>query len=373
MKVLLYGASGLTGRLVAARLAKKHKLILSGRDRGRLEQLSEQLGEQLGCSCELRVAQVHQEKSLAAAFEGVGLVVNCSGPSSKLGQSILEAAINAGAHYLDCTGEQSFIRNAFERYEAKARKAQVVAVSGIAFEVGFGDWLASLVADEMTRDRALTSISVSYAIDNFTPTTGTRRSILSALEQQGVAWVGDRWERASTAREFRAITFPSPFGLREGLSFPSGEIITIPRHIDTQSVSTFLSPTGDSPLMRTFTRASSIFGPLIPSLLASPLGQMLGAQVAAFHSSDTGPHRGSTRFAVLARGERSFERRQMTLLGGDIYTATADALAYCSDRILAGDVTGAGVYAPSQAFDPATTLEQLCESSPDLQLERDES
>ncbi|MBT8495426.1 MAG: saccharopine dehydrogenase NADP-binding domain-containing protein, partial [Deltaproteobacteria bacterium] len=139
MDVIVYGATGFTGRLVTSALTRRGLQVgIAGRDRRRLESLASELGD----VSETRTAHIHTPGQLHGAFEDAKVVINCAGPFGRLGEPVVKAAIDTGSHYLDSTGEQAFIKSIYERYESAARKAEVCVVNSFAFEVALGDWAA---------------------------------------------------------------------------------------------------------------------------------------------------------------------------------------------------------------------------------------
>ena len=55
------------------------------------------------------------------------MLVSTVGPFARWGEPAVQAAIGAGAHYLDSTGEAPFIRAVFERYGGGARRRRAAA------------------------------------------------------------------------------------------------------------------------------------------------------------------------------------------------------------------------------------------------------
>src|SRR5690606_24903137 len=246
--IVIYGATGLTGSLVASELVRRGQpVVLAGRDRARLAALADRLG-----GLEVRQAEVHDGRALAAAVAGARVVVACAGPFLVVGEPVLRAAIEAGAHYLDITGEQAFMREMHERYDSPARRAGVAAVSGHAFEIALGDWAAARAAElvraqaaeageeEPEADEPTLELAVGYALSGFRPSAGTQESALAALARPGLVWHEDRWARAAPGSRVRPFQFPPPWGEREALLFPSGEVVSVPRHVAARRIETYL-------------------------------------------------------------------------------------------------------------------------------------
>ena len=110
--VVLYGASGFSGRLVAEFLREyKVPFIAAGRDRAKIEDV---LAHVPGIStADYEVVQVgHSVDELAALFDGARVVCNTTGPCFRYAATVVEAALGAGCHYLDTGGETPWVRTA---------------------------------------------------------------------------------------------------------------------------------------------------------------------------------------------------------------------------------------------------------------------
>ncbi|MFB2351086.1 saccharopine dehydrogenase NADP-binding domain-containing protein, partial [Priestia megaterium] len=79
---------------------------------------------------------------LACALAGAGVVINASGPFFELGVPVLEAAISAGAHYLDITAEINVYRQAEALGDAEASVGTML-LPGVGWDVVPTDCLAA--------------------------------------------------------------------------------------------------------------------------------------------------------------------------------------------------------------------------------------
>ena len=103
--VVLYGASGYTGRLVAAELRRREvEHVLSGRDLAKLEPLGAEHG------APVRAVPLDDEPGLRALLADASAVINCAGPFALAGDALVRAAVDSGTHYVDSTGEHPGIR-----------------------------------------------------------------------------------------------------------------------------------------------------------------------------------------------------------------------------------------------------------------------
>jgi short subunit dehydrogenase-like uncharacterized protein len=118
MKMAVYGASGYTGRLVLAELARRGiPPVLIGRDPARLRAAAAGAGRP---AAETVQASLDDPAALAEAFAGCAAVINCAGPFITSGEPVVRAAITAGCHYVDISGEQLYLQQIFERFGQQA-------------------------------------------------------------------------------------------------------------------------------------------------------------------------------------------------------------------------------------------------------------
>src|SRR6185437_15060321 len=93
--IVVYGASGTLGRLVARALADRGaRVIACGRSLERVRPIADDLA--IGA----RAAACDDPRALAAAFAGARVVISCAGPYAEVGTGVIAAAIAAGAAYV---------------------------------------------------------------------------------------------------------------------------------------------------------------------------------------------------------------------------------------------------------------------------------
>src|SRR3954447_11563858 len=130
--VLLLGAAGSSGRLIAAELAVRGLSIrLAGRHLGPLEDLAQGLAVH-GATTDVRTVDVSDAASLADAIAGVGVVVSTIGPFTRLAGPVVDACLAAGSSYVDIANEWSAVRDLLDR-DKHARALEVALVTGAGF------------------------------------------------------------------------------------------------------------------------------------------------------------------------------------------------------------------------------------------------
>src|SRR5437763_16694256 len=97
--ILVLGATGYTGRLMVAHLKEKGQpLAIAGRSMARLKDL--QISLNLPQDILILEADPTRPETLAALFRPeIGLIINCVGPYTTLGEPVVRAALEACVHY----------------------------------------------------------------------------------------------------------------------------------------------------------------------------------------------------------------------------------------------------------------------------------
>ncbi|HUS33179.1 MAG TPA: saccharopine dehydrogenase NADP-binding domain-containing protein, partial [Kofleriaceae bacterium] len=312
--IVVYGATGLVGGRVCTALdAAEVPFIAAGRRRMALDKLA-RLVEPAG----VRVAEI-EHAALVKAFEGASVVINCAGPLAEMGEAVLVAALEAGAHYVDIGGDQAFLHDIYERYESSARKAGKVVVPGCGLNCAIGDWAAAWasahvcgVADEgdvvraaqaprLGEDQPLDEVAVSYLFDDLVLSPASQKAVFGNLHTRGLAWRRDRWETVTPGIEKKRVNAgPEMGGERDAVSFPGGDVVTVPRHIAANRVQTYLSMTR-SQVATTALRFLARAMPFVPKRATDLL--------AAYQPAEDEYAR--THFAVVAQARRRFDAAQI--------------------------------------------------------------
>jgi short subunit dehydrogenase-like uncharacterized protein len=133
--VVVFGATGFVGRLVAEYLAEHApeaaRIALAGRSTAKLEAVRAGLPARAR-EWPLVVADVADPKSLVAMAQSTTAVASTVGPYLRYGVPVVEACADAGTHYADLTGEILFVRKAIDTVDARAREtgARIVTACG---------------------------------------------------------------------------------------------------------------------------------------------------------------------------------------------------------------------------------------------------
>lgn len=154
LSVVVFGASGVTGRRVAAYLASRADELgaswaVAGRDPAKLQRVLADIGI---AAPETIAADVGDPASLAAMAARARVILDLVGPYTLYGTPVIEACVENGAHYVDLTGEMPFMRQTVDTFHDRAADAGVKIVQTCGFEALPPD-LAVLLAAETARER----------------------------------------------------------------------------------------------------------------------------------------------------------------------------------------------------------------------------
>lgn len=309
-RLMIYGAAGYTGRMVAQRAAAAGTpLILAGRSAAPLAALATSLDEPH------RVFALDDDAAIDRALDDVGVLLNCAGPFARTADALMRACIRHGVHYLDVAAELDGYRLA-EALDAEARAAGVMLLSGSGGSVAM---LGCLAAHTVARTNNPSSIRVAMHVSGGL----SRGSAVSAMEGVSTATLA-RADGTLVARPAGTIRkFDFGKGAVDCFQVTLPDLITIWRATGVPRIETFVHVTGDG----------------------FPQGDL-----AALPDGPSEQERLANRYQAVA---------EVTAANGDVvrslldtvngYTFTASAAAEAGRRVLAGE-TRAGFQTPADLF-----------------------
>ncbi|MGH2694573.1 MAG: saccharopine dehydrogenase family protein [Actinomycetota bacterium] len=333
--VLLFGATGFTGRLTAHALARRQvDFAIAGRDRTKLLSLASEVGDP-----EVRIAEVGDADALVSALGDVRVMISCVGPFIELGDTAVEAALRARVHYLDSTGEGPFIARLVESRSDDARDAAVALVPAMGFDEVPADVAATLATEGLESPE----LTLTYAVPS-TASSGTARSIPRILASAGRFIEHGRVVEVRAGQRRRWSPMPAPLGPRPAASFPLSVLEVAPLHLNLRSFETYVTTSSAQqaalkaalPLLR----ASLAIGP-VERALKGVLGRVPGPHVEARKK----------RWTILAEARGSNGFRNVVVQGADVYGLTAETLAAGAARMAEDGYDRSGVLSPVQAMD----------------------
>ena len=349
-RVALYGATGYTGHLVARELGRRgHEPVLCGRNPDRLRRMA----ADLGVGWETRAAAVDDPHALRGALRGADVVINCAGPFTYYGAPVIAAAIDVGAHYLDTTGEQPYMRRVYEHVDEPARSRGVAVVPAMGFDYVPGDLIAALAA---RGQEPLEMLEVAYCVSDVAVTRGTMRSVLEMLAGEGVEYTGGSFRPAGRPPLGERFDFGGDVGELPVMRYPGGEVVTVPRHVRTRSVRLrWATPSFvPAPQLAPWLPAAL---PVAGLLLRTPLAGVADAVIERLPEGPGEDDRRASRFTIVAEAQgKDGTRSRAVVRGEDVYGLTAAIIVRGAELLAEDDFAASGALAPAEAFDPEALL-----------------
>jgi short subunit dehydrogenase-like uncharacterized protein len=330
--LLIYGATGYTGRLVVdAALARGLRPILGGRNAARVEALAAEHG------LEHRAAPLTDPAALERLLRNVSVVLLAAGPFSETAAPVVDACLGAGIHYLDLTGECAVIE-ALSCRGADARRRNCMVMPACGFEVVASDCLASHVSRRLPGAASL-AIGISGLV------TATRGSLRTIAEQAGMAVRMRRnGELVSVAPAAHRRRFD--YGRGDGWSSAVtwGDLASAFRTTGIPDIEVCFE---DTPTSRAMLLAGRTFGPW----LQLPIAQAwLKAHVPLFPEGPTAAERAIHRCVIVAEATmRSGRQVTSRLRTPEAYSLSAQTAAAIAGRALRGDVEP-GFQTPARVY-----------------------
>jgi len=143
--VVVYGASGYTGRLVCEYLREYGiPFIAAGRSAEKLNAAMKSNVAGIETAKYEVVEVLHTTEALSALFKGASVVLNTVGPFAKFGHEVVEACLAAKCHYTDTTGEQDWLITLDREYGARFAAAGLLLSPGLAQMYTTGEIAAQL-------------------------------------------------------------------------------------------------------------------------------------------------------------------------------------------------------------------------------------
>ena len=212
--VVVYGASGYTGKLVMEYLREYQvPFIAAGRNKARIE---EAVALVPGIeTADYDIVEVeHSVEALTELFQGTQVVCNTVGPFAYFGEVVVEAAANAGIHYMDTTGEQEFMLRVEEKFGQQYADNGKILAPSVAYMYTPLDICTHIVLEEPGID-TIEAGCVAAGV----PTYGSTQTIFAMFQADHLYLENDElhpWEKG------RGFEIQAPGKLMTQLAHPWG-------------------------------------------------------------------------------------------------------------------------------------------------------
>jgi len=346
-RIVVFGATGYTGRLVAERLAGAgERPVLAGRSPERLGELAERLG-----GLETAHADVMRSNSVFSLVREGDVLVSTVGPFLKWGEPAVRAAVSTRALYLDSTGEPAFIRRVFEHHGPRAARAGVALMPAMAYDFVPGALAGGLALRQAGAGAVRADVGYySLGAGSAAASPGTRRSMVGASLGEGHAFRDGRLRAARPAERVRSFMVKGR--RREAVSVGGAEHFTLPAAFpELREVNVYLGWFGG--LARPM-QAGTLVGSVatrVPGVRGAL--ELAGTRLAGLGGS--GPAPGTTPGGLSWVAAEAYDAAgeslaEVHLSGVDGYAFTADFMAWAARAAAAGRIQASGAIGPVEAF-----------------------
>lgn len=334
--IWIVGATGRTGRAIAARLAPDHEVVLVGRDAARLQGLADSLGARV------RIIGSVDDVPAAVSAGDAAVVVNLVGPYSVTGPRIARAC-PPGTHYVDLANELDGVRGLLDTHEDAVAAGRTVVTGA-----GFGVLATESVARTLCAGRPAPAAIRVDALPSVRSEPGRLGEALAASLVTGLAAGGRRYEGgrlvpAPLAGDVEELALPDGSAARTA-GMPSGELEAAQRASGAERVvaASALAPTGA--VARTVLPVASA------ALGIAILGRAAVGALARVRVPDRPPAR-EVSWARARVDDGDGTVRTAWLRAGDAMDFTVAAAAEVTGRLARGQGVP-GAYTPAAAFGP---------------------
>jgi hypothetical protein len=348
-KIVLFGATGYTGELVARSLVDAGSYpILVGRSEEKLAPLADDLG-----GLDVVVADAEEPDGTVRDLLDPGdVLVTTVGPFVRYGEPAVNAAVNAGAHYIDSTGEPPFIRTVFDEFGPRAEGSSVL-LPAFGYDYVPGHLAAGLVLEKAGDEAVRVDVGYFASGESDTrpqPSRGTAASVVGIAFGAGFAWRDGILQTVRNAE--RVGSFEVDGRRLDGISVGGSEHLSLPRlWPQLREVNVYLGWFG--PMSAALSRGS-----VIPYALGRVPGMRKIAQAAAdvvadrigATSADESAGLRDSRFVAVAYDMHDQLVAEVELRGPDAYRFTGDIMAWGARRAASVGVETTGAAGPIEAF-----------------------
>ncbi|MFT5692026.1 MAG: short subunit dehydrogenase-like uncharacterized protein [Oceanicoccus sp.] len=387
-EIILWGASGFTGRLVAEYLYTKYgnngklRWAIGGRNKKKLETLSADLtGDKNGLS--VVIANSNDEESLKELTARTQVVCTTVGPYALYGTSLVGACVDNGTHYCDLTGEVLWMDRTIKQFQSQAELTGARIVHTCGFDSIPSDMGVYFLQRQMRAIYGVPARHIKYGAKSFAGgfSGGTVYSMINMLDEiqkkpalqkslddpyllnpEG-SYRGDDTNEKNTAvydNDFKSWTSPFPMALINTRVVRRSNAL-----MDDAYGKDFRYD--ESTLSESSIKAhAAAFGSLamMGSMAVSPIRKLLQGFLPSPGQGPSKEKRDNGFYEIHFHGVHPTDRSKdmRAIVTGDMdpgYGSTSKMLAECAVCLVKDDIqTGGGFWTPASAMGD-TLLDRL--------------
>ncbi len=352
--VVVYGASGFSGRLVAEYLREYNvPFIAAGRNRAKIgEVLKHVPGIE---TADYEIAEVGRSvEELAKLFAGTKVVCNTVGPFIYSGPLVIEACLKAGCHYLDISGEQAWIRQVSEKWSEQFARRGLLAAPATAFMCAPSD-AAARICIENTAIDTLETLTMFRG----TPTFGSTQTIFAVLQTEPHYLEQNQYKRWAPGTVLDVVV---PGQIQTQLALAWGgfpQPVWFKNHPQVANVKSF-GGLLDRQIMESVVATEKLYQEQIAPLPKEEQERRLAAMANSVQAG-TPPRENEreNRTIDVIAGRGSTESVQCVIFGTCCYKQTGLLQAFAAHNLVHAAPRKAGFASAAEAFGPHEVLKVL--------------
>ena len=349
--VVVYGASGYTGMLIMDWLIDQNiPFTAVARNAARAKEMMAQRVVRLESAVYELVECEHDVEALIKAFKGARVVCNTVGPFINFGPTAVEAALKAGCHYIDTTGEQQYMRGVRDRFGEQFRQAGLLLSPSVAYMYAFAEIAAQLALETPGVDALETGTLCLTPRGVAGVTVGSTSSIFEVYRMEACYL----WEKRLVPHQAHAcFDVVSPDFMQPVFCLPWGGT-SLPLYFERDPrVRSCISAVGfyDNPLLRNLHALGQKWEAEYKNLPREQQDAVIKTLVDS--TTPTMPPRERTtiqRTVDFAIGRGQLAAVRATVHGVTPYIATGALQTAAVMKLLDNDIAKAGFASASQAF-----------------------
>ena len=375
-RIVVVGGAGAMGRITVRDLSETAAagidLVLADRNVAEARRVAASLPRPISAI----EADAASPASLARALKDASVVINACHHDCNL--RVMDAALQAGAHYCDLGGLFHVTRRQLSR-DARFRRAGLLAICGIGSAPGIVNVMARAAADRLDR---VSEIHIAVGTRNATPHRGrplldtsySIETVLDEASQPAALFTGGALWFVEPLSRVEAVRFPAPVGVQQVACTIHSELATLPQSFQdkgVREVSFKIAFPGELSGRLRFVHALGLTSRdaiAVGGVRIVPRDVLLALLRSAPRPAPSGPVDEYEILRVTVRGRRGRAVVEQVLdcrvpgmpawgVGVDIDTGAPPSIV--AQMIVEGEIDARGVLPPERAVPPAQFFRAL--------------
>jgi short subunit dehydrogenase-like uncharacterized protein len=234
--VLIYGATGYTGRL-ACEYAQKTGLefAIGARSETKVRELASSLNVS-----DYYTFAVTDPNAIDTALQGKRVLLNCAGPFFRTAKPLIEACLRNGVHYLDVAAELDSYRLA-EELDGRAKEAGAMLMPGCGGSVAMLGCLTDYVLKDITDASSINiSLHISGSMSKGSAVSASENVTTGTLQRSGGQLI------AQDIANTKDFDFEDGRGAVSSFPVTLPDLITLWKSTGVEIIRTYINVSGDA-------------------------------------------------------------------------------------------------------------------------------